>query len=282
MSKKSKKQKNKKFSSAPKLAGSKKQNKKAKIKRENARIKNNKKSKKGNIKGGNSGKDKEISKRTKILRKKKKMLFEMGIDLKFLNKQNVNRVKMSDIKNKNVNRQNYPFLFDDLIEICFPDEKIMLMMFRDLNSELDIQYSIDALKNYAVNELIDKLSEILEHEYDENNSSGSAGVFRFALGTESELIVLEKNMREADSEKQEIAIQRGWTHRRWYGTYQTISAGHDRFIQHTSVHQLLSIIYSVMENVNERERMKYRIMRRQLVRTIPELDEYLPQNKWGI
>ena len=231
----------------------------------------------------------------KLTSKKYFALLELGINPKFLTTQNLRKVKVKDFpkgevnkkgtKKGNINKINYPFLFEEnkvTREVKKKVKKIggkvyklpegvgLYFAYMDISGEQDFEELLARYNRKSTNELIEKVKGLLNTlpQFDkelykkskgtEGTSSGKCGVANFHL-TDIDTI---KMIDDYDNKKENLRMRNAPERKRVHSGnnkfWQTLTDdnGNIYFTEFT-LHKLMVVITTIMDNIFEVDRFDF-------------------------
>lgn len=210
----------------------------------------------------------------------------------------IDSIKLSDLENGRVNRENYPWLF---INSSFDFDKIytfknnnrMFVAFRDYQGELDIADALSEFSRYNEGALIDFLENIVNtpQSYQKGvsgSSSGKAGGYKFMVAPQEVIEMFNKETyNETKKDKrflknQNTAKAKRKNKRQHYKGdnvgFQILKDGKRVSFDKVTPRNLLVMANAIMHNVTEKDRADfYSRFYDDITKNIPEMGEILPK-----
>ena len=232
-------------------------------------------------------------------------LHALGIDKAMvkgaISDKKIDSIKLSDIKNGRVNRENYPWLF---VSKEFDFDKIyklknnerMFVAFRDYQGELDFSELLEQYSKYNNGALIDGLESIVNTppSYQKGvsgSSSGRAGDYKFQVAPEEVIKIFNQEAyNETRRDKRALQNQRKGKRKKndrrqhYKGEavgFQVMKDGNRVSHSEVTPRNLLIMANALMYNITEQERGNfYTRFYTDIIKHIPEMVEILPKPKF--
>lgn len=218
--------------------------------------------------------------------KKINFIRTLDVDIFMLTKKQIDSIKISDIKNGNVSRETYPFLFPNTYEEkrSFKDGKELYIAYQDFSGNQDIEQILRDLDDSTVQELINRINYMADMRLTHRrggvgDSSGKAGDYTFLYSKSAHVLVQKQSMRYENKKLKNAKPYGKWkTHKQGeFRGWQAVTGKHgNQAIKELSAQEALKIGVAFMENVTEVERVFFYInYHRFMTDNFPEVAEQL-------
>lgn len=200
---------------------------------------------------------------------KKEYLKQNLIDISNIRYKDIEKIKMSDIRNNSVNIENYPFLknkigIDFYKKIKLPGDLRMYVAYMDYTGENTLYDLLNLNVNSRPQYLLENLRELVNRPLSAVNgvagtSSGRAGTAIFLIANNLELMdsyvrvsAVNRHFNRKNSRLSRVRVHSGKN--RGYQRIKDVNGN----VTHKSVSafELLLIIVTLMDNVTEQDRGK--------------------------
>ena len=230
--------------------------------------------------------------RMDLHRKKVLALEEMGFDRAYLPESLTRKIKLDDIKKKNITMENYPDVFE-VMQLNdkqryfnykkvykIPGGKAFYFAYCDYTANSDFEVLINRNSKKSPKELLQGIIRLLNTPPGPDKSTGKAGGYKYSCAEPETIEIFHK---AKNRENKEMFERKSRVHTdRLYNGYQTLAdRDHARnYFTEISGKGALTIAYTIMDNVTEFERFVfYERFYSDLVKSIPEFKEILPLPK---
>lgn len=209
----------------------------------------------------------------------------------------IDSIKLKDIENNNVSRENYKWLFVsdsfDFNQIySLKNNNRMFIAFRDYQGELDISDALAQFSKYNDGALIDFLEHIVNTpaSYQKGvsgSSSGKAGSYRFMIAPQKVIETFNKDTyNESKKDKrffknQDKKTKRKSKRQQYKGDnvgFQVLKDGNRVSFSEVTPRNLLVMANAIMHNITEKDRVNfYTRFYDDITKNIPDMKEILPK-----
>ena len=228
-------------------------------------------------------------------------LVAKGFSPDVLTTTNLRKVKKKDIKEGNINKKNYPFLYPELKvtkqqlqfdfnkKFKFPEGKGMYIAYCDFTGEKNFGALLNSYNRKSNKELLLKLNGLIQQPetYNKNlhrktkgkegGSSGYAGDYQMLIGDISKIKRFDDKVM-GDEYASIFFPQRKRQHTGQYNKWQKlIDKDGNIYISEFTTHKILALTVAIMDNITEDLRGPfYKRMYSDITYYFPELKEVFP------
>ena len=227
-----------------------------------------------------------------LRRRKIDELEKLGYDRSQFTLSEIDKIKITDIKENRFNRENYPKLFGvagfDFDRIyTLKNGEVVQFAFRDFAGETSLEDIISQYEGLSPERLIDILANLnsTRPSYSKGakkkgggNSSGAAGDYKFLCGDKA-AAVASRSETNAENTRLRRHPKRKAHGAHNYTGYQFLKPnGHYTFTNQITPRRLLEVTCAIMANVTEWDRVNFynRVYNDLVARHMPDLLPLLP------
>ena len=227
-----------------------------------------------------------------LRRRKIDELEKRGFDRSQFTLSDIDKIKITDIKENRFNRENYPKLFGvadfDFDKIyTLKNGEVVQFAFRDFAGETSLEDIISQYVGLSPERLLDILSNLnsIRPTYSKGakkkgggNSSGAAGDYKFLCGHKA-AAVASRSETNAENTRLRRHPKRKAHGAHNYTGYQFLKPNrHYTFTDQITARHLLEVTCAIMANVTEWDRVNFynRVYNDLVARHIPDLLPLLP------
>ena len=227
-----------------------------------------------------------------LRRRKIDELEKLGYDRSQFTLSEIDKIKITDIKENRFNRENYPKLFGvagfDFDRIyTLKNGEVVQFAFRDFAGETSLEDIISQYEGLSPARLLDILSNLnsIHPTYSKGakkkgggNSSGAAGDYKFLCGDKA-AAVASRSETNAENTRLRRHPKRKAHGAHNYTGYQFLKPnGHYTFTDQITPRRLLEVTCAIMANVTEWDRVNFynRVYNDLVARHMPDLLPLLP------
>ena len=214
--------------------------------------------------------------------RKAEAIAKLGIDPYSITVKELDKIKLKDIENKNINRHSYPSIFgigkfDFNTVYKLKDNERLYLAFRDFAGETSLEEIIAEFSRLSDGQLLDRLEQIVHtrptHKRGgKGDSSGSAGDYRMNWGTQD---VIKDFQYETYNKNRLKSIRK---HGGSYKGYQVLKDGHRNSFSEVTPRGLLIFANAFCHNVTEFDRLTfYQEFYSNVCYHIPDMKQILPK-----
>lgn len=214
-------------------------------------------------------------------------LTNLGIEPERLTTRVLDRIKVKDIVNHNISRENYSFLYGidkfDFDKIyALPDGKAIYIAYRDFSNERTFEDILNDFKGRSPEQLLEFLQGIVDlpptyQKGKKNTSSGKAGDYKFMLSSRDTISAFNNETRKANRKTPKNKRK----HTEDYKGFQVLKDGRFNSFRSFTTRNLLVVANAIMYNVTEQNRISfYNRFYSDICRNVPELKSVLPKPKY--
>ena len=227
-----------------------------------------------------------------LRRRKIDELEKLGYDRSQFTLSEIDKIKITDIKENRFNRENYPkwfgvagFDFDRIYTL--KNGEVVQFAFRDFAGETSLEDIILQYEGLAPERLLDILANLnsIRPSYSKGakkkgggNSSGAAGDYKFLCGDKA-AAVASRSETNAENTRLRRHPKRKAHGAHNYTGYQFLKPnGHYTFTDQITPRRLLEVTCAIMANVTEWDRVNFynRVYNDLVARHMPDLLPLLP------
>lgn len=227
-----------------------------------------------------------------LRRRKIDELEKLGYDRAQFKLSDIDKIKLSDIKDNKFNRENYPkwfgvatFDFDKIYVL--KNGEVVQFAFRDFAGETNLEEIISQYVGLQPERLLDRIHELnsIRPNYSKGskkkgggNSSGAAGDYKFLCGQKS-AAVASRQETNTDNTRMRRHPKRKAHGAQNYTGYQFLKPnGHNTYSNEITPRRLLEVTCAIMANVTEWDRVNFynRVYNDLVARHMPDLLPLLP------
>ena len=227
-----------------------------------------------------------------LRRRKIDELEKRGFDRSQFTLSEIDKIKITDIKENRFNRENYPklfvvagFDFDGIYTL--KNGEVVQFAFRDFAGETSLEDIISQYEGLSPERLLDILSNLnsIRPTYSKGskkkgggNSSGAAGDYKFLCGDKA-AAVASRSETNAENTRLRRHPKRKAHGAQNYTGYQFLKPnGHYTFTDQITPRHLLEVTCAIMANVTEWDRVNFynRVYNDLVARHMPDLLPLLP------
>ena len=227
-----------------------------------------------------------------LRRRKIDEIEKLGYDRSQFTLSEIDKIKITDIKENRFNRENYPkwfgvagFDFDRIYTL--KNGEVVQFAFRDFAGETSLEDIISQYEGLSPGRLIDILSNLnsIRPSYSKGakkkgggNSSGAAGDYKFLCGDKA-AAVASRSETNAENTRLRRHPKRKAHGAHNYTGYQFLKPnGHYTFTDQITPRRLLEVTCAIMANVTEWDRVNFynRVYNDLVARHMPDLLPLLP------
>ena len=227
-----------------------------------------------------------------LRRRKIDELEKLGYDRSQFTLSEIDKIKITDIKENRFNRENYPKLFGvagfDFDRIyTLKNGEVVQFAFRDFAGETSLEDIISQYEGLSPERLLDILANLnsTHPSYSKGtkkkgggNSSGAAGDYKFLCGDKA-AAVASRSETNAENTRLRRHPKRKAHGAHNYTGYQFLKPnGHYTFTDQITPRRLLEVTCAIMANVTEWDRVNFynRVYNDLVARHMPDLLPLLP------
>ena len=234
-----------------------------------------------------------------LRRRKVAELESRGYDRSQFTKADIDRIRITDIKENRFNRENYPKWFGvsgfDFDKIYFlKDGAVVQFAFRDFAGEATLDEILAQYEGISPERLLDRLEELnntrptyspyahrhgKKKGYSGKGSSGAAGDYKFLCGDKSAAVALRQETNIENTRMRKHPKRKSHGGDKPNVGYQFIKDnGHHTYTNQITPRRLLEVTVAIMSNVTEWDRVNfYNRVYKDLVAThMPDFLRLLP------
>ena len=227
-----------------------------------------------------------------LRRRKIDELEKLGYDRSQFTLSEIDKIKITDIKENRFNRENYPkwfgvagFDFDRIYTL--KNGEVVQFAFRDFAGETSLEDIISQYEGLSPGRLLDILSNLnsTRPSYSKGakkkgggNSSGAAGDYKFLCGDKAAAVASRSETNAENTRLRRYSKRKAHGAHNYTG-YQFLKPnGHYTFTDQITPRRLLEVTCAIMANVTEWDRVNFynRVYNDLVARHMPDLLPLLP------